>query len=301
MTAIVHVCGEPRRRRIAALGGGRPARRGRDRPRRGRPPGEGAAARGDRRDRPDRGAADSSTARVAGSGLGHGHDPRGHRGERALCERRFTALADASAIVGSHATRANGTIGGNVMNASPAMDTGGPLLCFGATVILRSAAGERRWRSTSCGRARARRRPLRTSCSWRSTCRRPPPARARLRPPRVPAPDGDRGRRRDRGGHARGRRPERSAGRDHGARADDPSRRPRPRGRSSGGDGARCDVAAAARAAAAAAAPISDVRASADYRSAMAEVVARRAITAALTRARGGEVPIPASDALYGA
>ena len=56
---------------------------------------------------------------------------------------RYTALADASAIVGSHATRANGTIGGNVMNASPAMDTGGPLLCFGATVTLRSAEGER--------------------------------------------------------------------------------------------------------------------------------------------------------------
>ena len=49
----------------------------------------------------------------------------------AVIRERFTALADASAIVGSHATRAQGTIGGNVMNASPAMDTGGPLLCFG--------------------------------------------------------------------------------------------------------------------------------------------------------------------------
>ena len=56
---------------------------------------------------------------------------------------RFTALADASAIVGSHATRAQGTIGGNVMNTSPAMDTGGPLLCFDATVTLRSTGGER--------------------------------------------------------------------------------------------------------------------------------------------------------------
>ena len=43
---------------------------------------------------------------------------------------RFTALADASAIVGSHATRNAGTIGGNLMNASPAMETGGPLICF---------------------------------------------------------------------------------------------------------------------------------------------------------------------------
>ena len=57
---------------------------------------------------------------------------------------RFTALADASAIVGSHATRHVGTIGGNVMNASPAMETGGPLLCFGAEAVLASAGGERR-------------------------------------------------------------------------------------------------------------------------------------------------------------
>src|SRR5213079_294554 len=56
---------------------------------------------------------------------------------------RYPALADASAIVGSHATRAQGTIGGNVMNASPAMDTGAPLLCFGATATLRSLSGER--------------------------------------------------------------------------------------------------------------------------------------------------------------
>ncbi|MGH2630217.1 MAG: FAD binding domain-containing protein, partial [Actinomycetota bacterium] len=60
-----------------------------------------------------------------------------------IVRSRFTALADASAIVGSHATRANGTIGGNVMNASPAMDTGGPLLCFGTTATLRSVEGER--------------------------------------------------------------------------------------------------------------------------------------------------------------
>lgn len=57
--------------------------------------------------------------------------------------KRFTALADASAIVGSHATRAHGTIGGNLMNASPAMETGGPLQCFDAVVTLRSAGGSR--------------------------------------------------------------------------------------------------------------------------------------------------------------
>ena len=56
---------------------------------------------------------------------------------------RFTALADASAIVGSHATRAQGTIGGNVMNASPAMETGGPLICLEASATLRSVEGTR--------------------------------------------------------------------------------------------------------------------------------------------------------------
>jgi carbon-monoxide dehydrogenase medium subunit len=65
-----------------------------------------------------------------------------------------------------------------------------------------------------------------------------------------------------------------------------------------GGDEA---VSAAARAAAAGAAPIGDVRASAEYRTAMAEVVARRAIAGAIARARGETISIPASDALYGA
>ncbi len=66
----------------------------------------------------------------------------------AICENEeiqshYSALADACAIVGSHATRAQGTVGGNLMNASPAMETGGPLICLGATVTLRSANGER--------------------------------------------------------------------------------------------------------------------------------------------------------------
>ena len=56
---------------------------------------------------------------------------------------RLTALADASAIVGSHSTRSHGTIGGNLMNASPAMEAGGPLIVLGATVTLRSGSGER--------------------------------------------------------------------------------------------------------------------------------------------------------------
>jgi CO/xanthine dehydrogenase FAD-binding subunit len=56
----------------------------------------------------------------------------------------YTALADGSALVGSPATRNVGTIGGNVMNGSPAMDTGSPLVVFGAEVELASVRGHRR-------------------------------------------------------------------------------------------------------------------------------------------------------------
>ena len=55
----------------------------------------------------------------------------------------YTALADAAALVGSPSTRNVGTLGGNVMNASPAMDTGAPLLVLGATAELMSLSGTR--------------------------------------------------------------------------------------------------------------------------------------------------------------
>jgi CO/xanthine dehydrogenase FAD-binding subunit len=55
----------------------------------------------------------------------------------------FTALADASALVGSPATRHVGTLGGNIMNASPAMDTGAPLIVFDAVAELRSTYDSR--------------------------------------------------------------------------------------------------------------------------------------------------------------
>ena len=56
----------------------------------------------------------------------------------------WSALADASALVGSPATRHVGTLGGNVMNGSPAMDTGAPLVVFGAEAELVSVGGSRR-------------------------------------------------------------------------------------------------------------------------------------------------------------
>lgn len=55
----------------------------------------------------------------------------------------FTGIADAAALVGSPATRNVGTLGGNVMNGSPAMDTGAPLMVLGTTATLASTAGTR--------------------------------------------------------------------------------------------------------------------------------------------------------------
>jgi CO/xanthine dehydrogenase FAD-binding subunit len=56
----------------------------------------------------------------------------------------YPSLADASALVGSPSTRNVGTLGGNVMNASPAMDTGAPLLVLGAEIELQSTNASRR-------------------------------------------------------------------------------------------------------------------------------------------------------------
>lgn len=56
----------------------------------------------------------------------------------------YTALADGAALVGSPATRNVGTLGGNIMNGSPAMDTGAPLVALGASVLLQSTSGSRR-------------------------------------------------------------------------------------------------------------------------------------------------------------
>ncbi|MBI4883869.1 MAG: FAD binding domain-containing protein [Actinobacteria bacterium] len=61
-----------------------------------------------------------------------------------LLASAYCALADGSALVGSPATRHVGTLGGNIMNASPAMDTGAPLTVMGAEVELRSTRGNRR-------------------------------------------------------------------------------------------------------------------------------------------------------------
>jgi CO/xanthine dehydrogenase FAD-binding subunit len=214
---------------------------------------------------------------------------------------RLTALADASSIVGSHATREQGTLGGNLMNASPAMEVGGPLQVFGADATLRSEAGERQVAVVDLATGPG------------TTVAEPDELLAEVEIP-LP-PDGT--------GSAYVRLEYRrqmeiavvgataavtiAGGRVAWAglaiTALAPTIRLVPEAEEAlvGSDGGADAVGEAARAAAAAAQPISDVRASADYRRAMAEVVARRAVSAAVARARGETVPVPASSAVFAA
>jgi CO/xanthine dehydrogenase FAD-binding subunit len=213
---------------------------------------------------------------------------------------RLTALADASAIVGSHATRAHGTIGGNLMNASPAMETGGPLMAFGATAGLRSAAGERHVPVTELvtgpGTTSAEPGELLTAVEVPLPADGTGSAYVRLEYRRQMeiAVVGATASVTVAGGEV--------AAAAVAITALAPTIRLVPAAAEAlvGSDGGAAALAEAARAAAAAAEPISDVRASADYRRAMAEVVARRALATAVSRARGEAVPVPASTAVFG-
>jgi len=218
-----------------------------------------------------------------------------------VIRERFTALADASAIVGSHATRAQGTIGGNVMNASPAMDTGGPLLCFDATATLRSEGGERAvslaelW--TGPGTTVADPRELLVAIDLPAPEPMTGSAYVRLeyrRQMEIAIVGATAVVRLDAGSVADARVAVT-------ALAPTIRRVSESEAALAGSDGGEEAIAAAARAAAAGSSPITDVRGSADYRWAMAEVITRRAIVAALGRARGERVPIPASAATFGA
>ncbi len=218
----------------------------------------------------------------------------------AVCDR-YTALADASAIVGSHATRNTGTLGGNVMNASPAMETGGPLICFDAVARFRSAGGEREVAVAELfagpGRTTASPDELLTEVHLPGAAEGTGSCYARLEYRRqmeiaivgataVVTLDG---------GAVSDARIAITA------LAPTIHRVAEAESALNGSDGGAAAVQAAADAAAAASQPISDVRGSADYRRAMATVIARRAITTALARARGERFPIPASPALHGA
>ena len=214
----------------------------------------------------------------------------------------WTALADASSIVGSPATRGIGTIGGNLMNASPAAETTAPLVVLDASVTLRSAGGA----SRSVAVADLATGPGRTVAA----------AAELLTVVRVPRPESG-------SGSAYIRLEFRRAmeiavvgaaalvtldgdGRIAAARIALTAVGPtivRASGAESGLVGALADRAtlrAAGEAAAAAAQPIDDVRASAAYRRAMLVVVVARTLAAAVARARGEPIPIPASRWAHG-
>ena len=221
--------------------------------------------------------------------------------EHTLVRERLTALADAAAVVGSHATRAQGTLGGNLMNASPAMEVGGPLMCFGATVGLRSQTGRR-----SVAVADLFAGPGKTTAGQGEL----------LTDVAVPLPPAETG-----SCYARLEYRQqmeiavvgatavvtlagnRIAAAKVAITALAPTVRLVPAAEEAlvGSDGGRAPAALAAQAAADASEAISDVRASEAYRRAMAAVLTRRAIEAAVARSRGILVPVPASRYLHAA
>jgi len=210
---------------------------------------------------------------------------------------RWTGLADAAAIVGSPATRGFGTIGGNLMNASPAAETTAPFVVHDAVATLRGDRGiERRVAVADLAVG-----PGRTVAT----------AGELLVSVRVPGPPAG-------SGSAYIRLEYRQAmeiavvgaaalvtidadGRIAAARVALTAVAPTivrcPEAEDvlidgpAGGDAFR----RAGEAAAAASHPIDDVRASADYRRAMLAVVVARTLAAAAARASGREVPVPAS------
>jgi CO/xanthine dehydrogenase FAD-binding subunit len=205
----------------------------------------------------------------------------------------LAALADGAALIGSPATRNVGTLGGNVMNASPAMDTGPALVVLGAEVELRSLRGAR---SLPIGELWSG--PGTTVAASDELC-------AQIRIPR-PAPGS---------GSAYVRLEYRRAMEiavvgaaamvtlDAGTVADcrialaavAPTviRAPSAEGALAGREPSQDALTAVAAGASADARPITDIRASEHYRRHIAGVMARRAVEFAIRRARGEQVAIP--------
>jgi CO/xanthine dehydrogenase FAD-binding subunit len=204
---------------------------------------------------------------------------------------RFSALSDGSALVGSPATRMSGTIGGNLANASPAVDTGSPLLVLDASVDLRSRDGTRTVSLADFFEGPGQ------------TVREPTELLTGVSIPALPA---------GRVGSAYVRLEYRQAMEIAvvGAAAllslDDTDRIvegrvaitavapvclrvPEAERRLADEPASPASFEQAAQAAAAAARPIDDVRASSEYRRAMVAVIVRRALERALRRARGEE------------
>lgn len=206
----------------------------------------------------------------------------------------YAALSDGSALVGSPSTRNVGTLGGNVMNGSPAMDTGSPLVVLGAEVELQSLRGTRRVPVAELWTG-----PGRTSAEADELC-------VAIH---VPAPASG-------SGSAYLRLEYRRAmeiavvgaaaavtlagdGSVAAVRVALTAVAPTILEVTGLSGGSVAEVAAAARAAASEQArPISDVRASDRYRRHTVGVMAQRAVEAAARRAAGTPVPVPVNRAL---
>ena len=214
---------------------------------------------------------------------------------------RWTALADAASIVGSPATRGTGTIGGNLMNASPAAETIAPLVVLDARVTLRAAGGASRTLAagelaTGPGRTLATQGEVLTRVTVAAIAAGSGSAYIRLEYRRameiaivgaaalVTIADGV-------------VRESRIA---LTAVAPTIVRAPEAEDALRGSPATRESFLEAGRAAAAAARPIDDVRASADYRTAMLEVVVARVLADAAARAAGEPIPVPASRWAHG-
>lgn len=214
--------------------------------------------------------------------------------------QHYSALADASAIVGSPATRWVGTIGGNVMSASPGAATIGPLLCFDAVAALASTAGTRTLPVAELisgpGHTNARDDELLTALELAPVADGSGSCYVRL------------GIRRQMEGALAG-----AAvlvrlvdGRIADARvamvavAPTIRRVPEAEAELTGSAGDEDAIEAAAAAVQAASQPVADFRASAAYRAEIARVVCKRVIRAAIARASGSQVRIPASLELLG-
>jgi CO/xanthine dehydrogenase FAD-binding subunit len=218
-----------------------------------------------------------------------------------LVRGRWTALADASAIVGSPATRHVGTLGGNLANASPAMETGAPLAVFGAEVELRSSSGSR---------------TVAVGDLWAGPGRTTAASGEMITSVRVPAPAAGSGSAYVRLEYRRsmeiavvgaaalvtlaGEGTVADARVALTAVAPTIVRSPAAEDALRGQTPTAATIAAAAAAVHDAASPISDVRGSDAYRKAMIEVIARRAIGVAARRAGGATVPVPATMTVGG-
>lgn len=213
-----------------------------------------------------------------------------------LVRERFAGVSDGAALIGSPATRHAGTLGGNLANASPAMDTGAPLVVHGAAVTLRSATGERRVSLDDLfvgpGRSVLETGELLTSIEVPAPAAPSASAYVRLEYRRsmeiavlgaaaLVELDGD--------GAVRRARVALSAVAPTIVRATAVEEA------LSGVEPTPDALASAAAYAVEAAAPISDVRASREYRLGLIPVMTRRALQAAVDRAEGRPVPIPAS------